>query len=196
MKRYFAIVMATLIWCMSLIWVVSAEDITPGGDMTLEGNNGTNPWQWGSMPDDVKQQAQQQQQKALTENEKKARQQRYDDCIYANPGDTSYCNCVADGWVKLNTNVPFIGRCINKEDSTGTGSTTSTAFTDLIWGLSKIVVTAILIVSFMFVIIGGVQRASWNPEEWKAKIMKVVIWLAILGASGAILRLINPNFFR
>ena len=72
MKRYFAIVMALMIWCMSLIWVwvVSAEDITPGVGMTLEGNNGTNPWQWGSKPDDVKHQAQQQQQKALSENEK------------------------------------------------------------------------------------------------------------------------------
>gem|GEM_PF-5755250 len=48
--------------------------------------------------------------------------------------------------------MPFIGKCINK-DNTGSGSTTSTAFTDLIGGLSKIVVTVILIVSFMMIIV-------------------------------------------
>lgn len=101
------------------------------------------------------------------------------ECLAANstdPNKVSYCNCVADGGVKLNTDVPFVGKCINKTD-------TSNAFPALIGGLSKMVVTVILIVSFMFVIIGGVQRASGNPKEGKAKITKVAIGLAILGAS-------------
>lgn len=110
------------------------------------------------MPDDVAQQAKTQQEKAIY-------QSKYNECIKANPGDTAYCSCVADGGVKLNTNVPFVGRCINRDNSKGQGSTTSTAFSDLIGGLSKIVVTAILIVGFMFIIIGGVQWASGNPKE-------------------------------
>ncbi len=121
--------------------------------------------------------------------------QKYNECIANYPGETEYCSCIAEGGIKLNTNVPFVGKCINKDNSSSAGSSASTAFTDLIGGLSKIVVTVILIVSLMFVIIGGVQRASGNPWEGKKKIIKVAIGLAILGASGAILRLINPNFF-
>ena len=100
-----------------------------------------------------------------TQAEQEVRQQKYNECMNANKDD-AYCKCVASGGVKLNTNVPFIGRCINKDSTTDAeGTTTSTAFSDLIGGLSKIVVTAILIVGFMFIIIGGVQRASGNPKE-------------------------------
>jgi len=37
--------------------------------------------------------------------------------------------------------------------------------------------------------------ATGNPSEGKKMIIKVVIGIALLGASGVILRLINPNFF-
>jgi len=39
------------------------------------------------------------------------------ECMAANPGQDAYCDCVANGGVKLNTNVPFVGKCINKTDS-------------------------------------------------------------------------------
>lgn len=93
--------------------------------------------------------------------------------------------------IKLNTDVPFIGKCIKKDDA-------DNAFPALIGGLSKMVVTAILIVSFLMIIVGGVMRTTGGKNVWKGKemIIKVAIWLAILGASGAILQLINPNFFK
>lgn len=102
--------------------------------------------------------------------------------------DSNYCACVAAGGVQLNTDVPFVGKCINKTD-------TDSAFPQLVGGLSKMVVTAILIVSFVMIIVGGVMRTTGNASEGKKLITKVAIGLAILGASGAILRLINPNFF-
>ena len=184
---------------MPLSFFVAAED-PPGMNSTNVPGQSSVQTQW--MPGNVQQWAQQQQNNALSEIEKQQREKRYNECIATNPASDNpnnikYCNCVADGWIKLNTDVPFIGRCINKEGAGGTDeSTTSTAFSDLIGGLSKIVVTAILVISFMFIIIGGVQWASWDPKAGKDKIKKVAIWLAILGASGAILRLINPNFFQ
>lgn len=53
---------------------------------------------------------------AANEDEAKARQARYDDCM-KHSDDSAYCNCVADGGVKLNTDVPFVGKCINKNDT-------------------------------------------------------------------------------
>lgn len=99
--------------------------------------------------------------------------------------------------VLLNTDVPFVGKCIEFKDS---GSTPLDAFPRLMWGLSKIMITLILVFSFMMVIAGGVMIASsWVNESgyWDGKklIMKVVVGIALLWASGVILRLINPNFF-
>ena len=177
MKRYVAMIVALTIGLASLSWVVSAIEES-------------NPYYAGYM-------ACQSKYKQEGDNTEYNNCIAKAKCVVDNPGeDPEYCECVGNGWIKLNTNVPFVGRCINKDSSTTTeGSTTSTAFTDLIGGISKMVVTAILIVSFMFIIIGWVQRASGNPKEGKDKLKKVAIWLAILGASGAILRLINPNFF-
>ncbi len=104
------------------------------------------------MPNDVKNQSTKLQQDATNKSIAAQKEKEYQQCLTATKNDTAYCTCVKNGGVKLNTNVPFVGKCINK-DGTGTGSTTSTAFSDLIGGLSKMVVTAILIVSFMFVII-------------------------------------------
>jgi len=102
--------------------------------------------------------------------------------------------------IELNTNVPFIGKCI--EDGSvenlspdETKVTSSTAFPVLMWSLTKILVTIILIVSFVLIIIGGIMIATGDPGWGKKMIMKVVVGIALLGASGVILRLINPNFF-
>lgn len=101
--------------------------------------------------------------------------------------------------VELNTSVPFIGKCI--EDTTGSVSPDETwvtwdqAFPVLMWSLTKILVTVILILSFVLIVIGGIMIATGDPSGGKKMIIRVVIGIALLGASGVILRLINPNFF-
>ncbi len=101
--------------------------------------------------------------------------------------------------ISLNTSIPFIGKCI--EDSAAsvgpdeTWVTWSEAFPVLMWSLTKILVTLILIISFVLIIIGGIMIATGNPSWGKKMITNVIIGIALLGASGVILRLINPNFF-
>ena len=102
--------------------------------------------------------------------------------------------------ISLNTSVPFIGSCIeNSTTDVGAGEETSVtwdnAFPVLLWSLTKILVTVILIVSFVLIIVGGIMIATGDPSGGKWLIMKVVIGIALLWASGVILRLINPNFF-
>jgi hypothetical protein len=129
---------------------------------------------------------------------------------YTREGDKCVCvpwpdNCCG---IQLNTNVPFIGRCIEYSKNSNDpneidGSTTVNplnAFPLLVWGLSKIVVTAILVFSFIMILVGGVMMTMGgaNDEMYskgKGYIRHVAIALALLGASGIILRLINPNFF-
>ncbi len=102
-------------------------------------------------------------------------------------------------WISLNTSIPFIGKCIedNKTNqwSDETNVTWETAFPVLMWSLVKILVTVILILSFVLIIIGGIMIATGDAPWGKKMIIKVVIGIALLGASGVILRLINPNFF-
>ena len=107
--------------------------------------------------------------------------------------------------IKLNTNVPFIWNCIylnneTKWDANTLVVTPDTAFPRLMTGLTKILVTVILLASFVSIVVAGVMMAaSGDKEEWYTKwtklIWSVITALAILWASGVILRLINPNFF-
>jgi Mn2+/Fe2+ NRAMP family transporter len=74
------------------------------------------------------------------------------------------------------------------------------AFPFLMMGLSKILVTVILIFSFLLVIVAGLMMVTWVYEEWNYKkwmdrIKKVVVALILLWSSGLILKLINPTFF-
>lgn len=97
---------------------------------------------------------------------------------------------------KLNTKIPFIGDCI--ESSTQASNSTineTTAFPTLVTALVKILVSVILIASFVLIVVAGVMIATGDAKWGKDMIIKVAIWLALLGASGVILRLINPNFF-
>ena len=112
------------------------------------------------------------------------------------------CTSCKTAWVccgiQLNTSIPFIGKCIEEKGnqwSDETGVTWTTAFPTLMWSLTKILVTVILIISFVLIIIGGIMIATGNPSWGKKMIINVVIGIALLGASGVILRLINPNFF-
>jgi len=106
--------------------------------------------------------------------------------------------------IKLNTVVPFIGDCILYDklsnDPNTTVVTATTAFPKLMWGLSKIMMSAILVFSFVLVIVWGVMMTTSgdsdaNFSSGKDMIMKVIVGLALLWASGVILKLINPNFF-
>lgn len=127
--------------------------------------------------------------------------------------DKEWCVSCSKEWVccgiQLNTNVPFIGNCIElskwsseseSNDPNESKVTEKTAFPVLMGGLTKILVTIIILMWFIGILAGGVMiSASWGDEtratEGKKLIGKVVIALALLGASGVILRLINPNFF-
>lgn len=99
-------------------------------------------------------------------------------------------------WVKLNTCFPIIWDCIWDDDN----EDATNAFPKMTWALAKIVVSLILVVCFILIIVAWIMRASdnpWSRKWWWAKwlIKKVAITILLLWFSGAILRLINPNFF-
>lgn len=121
------------------------------------------------------------------------------------------CVPCSDPWVccgiELNTKVPFIGNCIEfgkgdvSDSENEISATQEEAFPKLMGWLMRILVTIIMLWSFVAILVGGVMISSAWPDEQKATkgkklIIDVVIALAILGASGVILRLINPNFFQ
>lgn len=119
------------------------------------------------------------------------------------PDMNNPCNCKygfegngENAGIPLNTSIPFVGRCVPKSSwSTDDGSALN-AFPVIIGAATKMLVTVILLVSFVMIVVGGVQWASWDAKSGKAKITKVAIGIAMLGMMGAILRLINPNFFK
>lgn len=99
--------------------------------------------------------------------------------------------------VKLNTDVPFIWNCIELGQANWTTGkiTEANAFPTLIAWLTKLLMTVILIVCFLVVIVAWVLWTTWDSKKGKELIKWVAIALALLGASGVILRLVNPNFF-
>ncbi len=118
-------------------------------------------------------------------------------------GSNNSCNCKygenGDGkniGIPLNTSIPFIGRCVSKSSGAEGDDSSLNAFPQIISAATKMLVTVILLVSFVMIVVGGVQWASWDAKSGKAKITKVAIGIAMLGMMGAILRLINPNFFK
>lgn len=99
--------------------------------------------------------------------------------------------------IKLNTDVPFVGRCINQIASLdgNTQASTATAFPRLMRAFANIVMTLILVGSIILLVVSGVMWTSGDPEQGKRMIRRVIFSLVLLGASGIILRLINPVFF-
>ena len=95
-------------------------------------------------------------------------------------------------WIKLNTNFPIIWNCIK---TNGDGTNTTTAFPTMIWALTKIVITLILVVCFILVIVAWIKRSSDDPKTAKSILTKVAVTILLLWFSGVVLRLINPNFF-
>lgn len=95
-------------------------------------------------------------------------------------------------WIKLNTNFPIIWNCI--ETKAGAANPTN-AFPYLMWALTKIIMSLIMVVCFILVIVAWIMWAADKPKEWKELLKKVAITILLLGFSWVILRLINPNFF-
>ncbi|MCX6822457.1 MAG: hypothetical protein NTX91_00470 [candidate division SR1 bacterium] len=97
---------------------------------------------------------------------------------------------------KLSTSIPFIGDCLESSSQDPASKINeTTAFPVLITALVKIVISVILVASFILIIVAGVMWSTGDAKGGKDMIVKVAIGLAILGASGVILRLVNPNFF-
>ena len=94
-------------------------------------------------------------------------------------------------WIKLNTDFPIIGNCI--WDSPDENETN--AFPTMIWALTKIIMSLVLVVCFILIIYAGILWAANKPTDAKKWLERVAITILLLWFSGAILRLINPNFF-
>lgn len=110
--------------------------------------------------------------------------------------NASYCVCkYKDKWIPLNTNIPFIGNCIQKNNADWS-SAASSAFPTIIGAVSRIIVTLILLSGTIMIIVWWIRWAGGDAWEWKKMITKVATWFALLGAMWAILRFINPNFFK
>lgn len=114
--------------------------------------------------------------------------------------DIKKCNC----GIKLNTNVPFIGRCIMNEstnDTAANGEWTITvnwlnAFPVLMGAMIKILMSIIMIICFASLIVWGFMMTI--PDQYdmgKNMIKKVVRTIAALWTLWTILYLVNPNFF-
>ena len=101
-----------------------------------------------------------------------------------------WCQCCG---IKLNTNFPIIWNCIRIKWEWSVNPTN--AFPYMVWILTKIVMSVILVVCFILVIVAWIMRAGDNPK-WAQKLLKrVAITIILLWFSGVILKLLNPNFF-
>ncbi len=111
---------------------------------------------------------------------------------------SSYCTCkYVDKWIPLNTSIPFLWNCLKKANPSDPNDIAAlNAFPTIISVASRILVTIIMLAWFIMIVVWWVQWSAWNAKEWKAMIKKVAIWFALLWAMWAILRLINPNFFK
>lgn len=134
-------------------------------------------------------------------------------CESCVPGETkpneSHTRCICDPnfkccWVQLNNTIPFIWDCIEMNAESNRDNTTNvnsvTAFPILMQWLMKILMSVIMIFSFLMIIVAWLMIVSWAfGWNWFAtgkKIIKnVIISLILLWCSWLILSLINPSFF-
>lgn len=124
---------------------------------------------------------QEQQQKANEIANKQQEQQQKQEC-------PNWC-C----WIKLNTNFPIIWNCIETKKDASTNPTN--AFPMMMWVITQIVVSLILVVCFILIIVAWVKRASDDPKWWKELLQKVAITVILLWLTWVILKAINPVFF-
>lgn len=116
---------------------------------------------------------------------------------------SSYCTCKywTNGdwkmkWIPLNTSIPFLWNCLQKTTDDPNDTAALNAFPTIVSVATRILVTVIMLAWFIMIIVWGVQWSTWNAAWWKKMITKVAIWFALLWSMWAILRLINPNFFK
>ena len=123
--------------------------------------------------------------------------------------NSDHTKCICDSSVKccgvqLNMELPFIGDCIEMNTDSSNPDTTSvssvTAFPILMQWLMKIVMSVILIFSFLMIIVAGLMMTAWafkssSFDKWKNILKNVIISLILLWCSWLILSLINPSFF-
>ena len=95
-------------------------------------------------------------------------------------------------WIKLNTCFPIIWDCIDTGDE---NTNQIQSFPKMMWALTKIVMTLVLIVCFILVIYAWILWASDKPKDAQTWLKRVAITILLLWFSWVILRLINPNFF-
>ena len=128
------------------------------------------------------------------------------DWTKASPDNTK---CICDSsvkccWIKLNTVVPFIWDCIELDSDSTRSDTTSvnsvTAFPILMQWLMKIVMSVIMVFSFIMLIVAWLMMTAWafkntSFDKWKTILKNVIISLILLWCSWLILSLINPSFF-
>ena len=104
-------------------------------------------------------------------------------------------------WIKLNTDVPFIGKCIHTNKATNKDAVTPVnAFPKLMWALMNLLMTVILIMSLLMIVYSWVLMTTWwystnNYSKGIWMLWHVAQWMALLWASWVILKVINPNFF-
>ena len=113
--------------------------------------------------------------------------------------DLKKCNC----GIKLNTNIPFIGRCIMNQQTnnvwqSGDVMTVNSlnAFPILMWALIKLLMSIIMIVCFASLIVWWFMMTvpdQYDTGKWIVK--KVIRTIVALWSLWTILYLINPNFF-
>ena len=102
-------------------------------------------------------------------------------------------------WViRLNTNVPFVGRCIIKKVD-GQDANLSTWVPKLLQALIRITMTVVVVAWFLGILVWGFMitwaGAFGTAEQGKKIILGVIVWLILLWASWIILSLVNPDFF-
>lgn len=95
-------------------------------------------------------------------------------------------------WIKLNTCFPIIWDCI---ETKAAATNPTNAFPYMIWALTKIIMSVILVVCFILVIVAWIMRAADKPDPAKKMLKRVAITILLLWLSGVILKLVNPNFF-
>ena len=135
------------------------------------------------------------------------------DCTWCIEGETvpnaDHTKCICDSsvkccWIKLNTVVPFIWDCIELDTDSSRSDTISvnsvTAFPILMQWLMKIVMSVIMVFSFIMLIVAWLMMTAWafkntSFDKWKTILKNVIISLILLWCSWLILSLINPSFF-
>ncbi len=182
MKKLYRVFIFLLIICYFWLcwWGIFAQENPV--QSSLKGFLSTTEWKVViQKANEIVNKQQEQQQKANEIVNKQQEQQQKQEC-------PNWC-C----WIKLNTNFPIIWNCIETKKDASTNPTN--AFPMMMWAITQIVVSLILVVCFILIIVAWVKRASDDPKWWKELLQKVAITVILLWLTWVILKAINPVFF-